>query len=121
MRLKVEGLARLKALVVGRLALGGETLGAVPPGGLGAAGGLAPLVDDAVDVVDGVLARLVGAGGVPGVSGLLGDDLLPDGDGVVGLVAVEAAFLRLVVKSIKFRRGRWRGKRVGCGARSVTW
>ena len=117
MRLKVEGLARLRALVVGRLALGGETVGAVPPGGLGAAGGLAPLVGNAVDVVAGVLARFVGAGGVPGVSGLLGDDLLPDGDGVVGLVAVEAAFLRLVVKSIKFRRGRWRGKRVGCGAR----
>ena len=88
MRLKVEGLARLKALVVGRLARRGETLGAVPPGGLGAAGGLAPLVGDTVDVVDGVLARLVGAGGVPGVSGLFGYYLLPDGDGVVGLVAV---------------------------------
>jgi len=117
MRLKVEGLARLKALVVGRLARRGETLDAIPPGGLGAAGGLAPLVGDTVDVVDGVLARLVGAGGVPGVSGLFGYYLLPDGDGVVGLVAVEAAFLRLIVKSIKFRRGRWRAKRVGCGAR----
>ena len=55
---------------------------------------------------------------MPGVRGLLGDDLLPDGDVVVGLVAVEAAFLRVVVKRIKIRSGRWwRRKRVGCGAR----
>lgn len=92
---EIELLARLKTLGFGGTGVG-EAPGACTPGGLGAAG-LLILVGVAVDLFDGFLARLVGAGGVAGVNGPGCDDLVSDGDGVVGLVALEAALFDLFV------------------------